>query len=193
MIADHGRIAWQKATGYGQRSRSETQIGRYKQVIGPALRGRNMESQTTEPLIAVEALNRMTDLGRAACERVICSGRESGKCALSLIYATSSRHRPHGARHPCCHPPSSGASVMPVTAILIQTNRKRQDRSVLHADEPRRRALDGDGGRLTSPIFGRVRDHTNHPGHKTLDGLTPSGDYAFRRTATWGMSVNQEF
>ncbi|WP_221931575.1 hypothetical protein [Palleronia caenipelagi] len=71
MSADHGRIAWQKATGFGQRSRVEAQIGRYKQVIGPELRGRNMESQTTETLIAVEALNRMTDLGRAAYERVI--------------------------------------------------------------------------------------------------------------------------
>ncbi|TRD17779.1 hypothetical protein FEV53_12465 [Palleronia caenipelagi] len=90
MNADHGRIAWQKSTGYVQRSRVEAQIDRYKQVIGPALRGRNMECQTTEPLIAIEALNRMTDLGRAAYERVICSGRESGKCALSLIYATRS-------------------------------------------------------------------------------------------------------
>ncbi|TRD15797.1 hypothetical protein FEV53_15170 [Palleronia caenipelagi] len=71
MIADHGRIAWQKSTGYGQRSRVGAQIGRYKRVIGPPLRGRNTESQTTETLIAIEALNRMTDLGRAAYERVI--------------------------------------------------------------------------------------------------------------------------
>ncbi|WP_246100865.1 transposase [Palleronia caenipelagi] len=71
MNADHGRMAWQKTTGYGQRSRVEAQIDRYKQVIGPALRGRNMESQKLETVIAVNALNRMIDLGRAAYERVI--------------------------------------------------------------------------------------------------------------------------
>lgn len=70
MIAKHGRMAWQKATGYGQRSRGEAQIGRFKQVIGPQLRSRKMESQTTETRIAVNALNRMTRLGRAAYERV---------------------------------------------------------------------------------------------------------------------------
>ncbi|MFV0514757.1 MAG: hypothetical protein ACK5MY_14205, partial [Jhaorihella sp.] len=32
MIAEHGRMAWQGATDYGQRSRGEAQIGRYKQV-----------------------------------------------------------------------------------------------------------------------------------------------------------------
>lgn len=70
MIAKGGRMAWQKATGYGQRSRGEAQIGRYKQVIGPELRSRKMESQTTETKIAVKALNRMTHLGRATYERV---------------------------------------------------------------------------------------------------------------------------
>ncbi|MBU3032465.1 IS5 family transposase [Paracoccus marinaquae] len=69
MIAAHGRIAWQKATGYGQRSRGEAQIGRYKAVIGPKLRDRRMETQTTETQIAVKALNRMTRLGRAVYER----------------------------------------------------------------------------------------------------------------------------
>ena len=70
MITETGRMVWQKATGYGQRSRGEAQIGRYKQVIGLELRSRNMETQTTEARIAVNALNRMTRLGRAAYERV---------------------------------------------------------------------------------------------------------------------------
>ena len=63
-------MPWQKVTGYGQRSRVEAQIGRYKQVIGPRLRGRKMETQTAETRIAVKVLNRMTRLGRAAYERV---------------------------------------------------------------------------------------------------------------------------
>jgi len=69
-IQTKGRTAWQKDTGYNTRSRVEAQIGRYKQVIGPALRSRKMETQTTETTIAIKALNRMTNLGRAAFERV---------------------------------------------------------------------------------------------------------------------------
>lgn len=70
MIAKHGRIFWQKATDYGLRSHGEAQIGRYKDVIGPALKSRKMESQTTETQIATNALNCMTDFGRADYERV---------------------------------------------------------------------------------------------------------------------------
>ena len=35
QIRSNGRMAWQVATGYNQRSRIETQIGRWKSVIGP--------------------------------------------------------------------------------------------------------------------------------------------------------------
>lgn len=70
MIAKGGRMAWQKASGYGQRSRGGAQIGRYKQVIGHQLRSRRMESQTTEAKNSAKVLNRMTRLGRAAYERV---------------------------------------------------------------------------------------------------------------------------
>lgn len=71
MIETHGRMAWQKVNDDGQRSRAEAQIGRYKGVIGPNLKSRKMEAQITETQIAVKALNRMTDLGRAAYQRVI--------------------------------------------------------------------------------------------------------------------------
>jgi hypothetical protein len=63
-------MAWQKATAYGQRSRIETEVGRYKQVIGPELRSRKLETQTTKTKIAVKAPNRMTHLGRATNELV---------------------------------------------------------------------------------------------------------------------------
>ena len=36
QIRSNGRMAWQVATGYNQRSRIETQIGRWKGVIGPS-------------------------------------------------------------------------------------------------------------------------------------------------------------
>jgi hypothetical protein len=37
-IAAHGRVAWKKASGYNQRSRGETLMGRWKAVIGPKLK-----------------------------------------------------------------------------------------------------------------------------------------------------------
>ncbi|EAV40673.1 putative insertion sequence transposase protein [Stappia aggregata IAM 12614] len=36
-IKAHGRMAWQKITGYDQRARVETQMGRWKSVIGVLL------------------------------------------------------------------------------------------------------------------------------------------------------------
>lgn len=69
-IDKHGRTAWQKATGYTDRSRVEAQIGRYKSVIGRRLRSRKPETQQTETSIGVKSLNRMTRIGRAVYERV---------------------------------------------------------------------------------------------------------------------------
>jgi hypothetical protein len=68
-IAAHGRIAWQKTTGYNQRSRGETLMSRWKAVIGPKLKARAFENQRTEARIGVRVLNRMTELGRPSFER----------------------------------------------------------------------------------------------------------------------------
>jgi hypothetical protein len=46
-IATKGRIAWQKSSGYTTRSRVETTIGRYKQVIGDGLRFHKDERRGT--------------------------------------------------------------------------------------------------------------------------------------------------
>ena len=58
-ITQHGRMAWQKDTGYGRRSLVETAIGRYKHGIGPKLRARSPEVQRGEVATAVSVLNRM--------------------------------------------------------------------------------------------------------------------------------------
>jgi len=68
-IEAHGRMAWQASSGYNQRSRIETQIGRWKAVIGPKLKARSFENQKTEAKIGVRILNRMTELGRPKFER----------------------------------------------------------------------------------------------------------------------------
>ncbi|MEP2658712.1 MAG: IS5/IS1182 family transposase, partial [Sedimentitalea sp.] len=65
----HGRMAWQKTSGYNQRSRGETLMGRWKAVIGPKLKAHEFENQKTEAKIGVRVLNRMTGLGRPRFER----------------------------------------------------------------------------------------------------------------------------
>ena len=64
MITDQGRLAWQAATGYGQRALVETTMGRYKALIGPRLRARSFAGQQTEASIGVAVLNRMLAAGR---------------------------------------------------------------------------------------------------------------------------------
>ena len=63
-IAEHGRMAWQKAPGYTKRARAEAGIGRWKRVIGDGLRSHKDECRATEVKVAVHALNRMLELGR---------------------------------------------------------------------------------------------------------------------------------
>ncbi len=60
----NARLGWQRASGYNWRALVEADIGRYKRVIGDALRSRTKRRQTTEVAIAVASLNRMLELGR---------------------------------------------------------------------------------------------------------------------------------
>ena len=69
-IAERGRIGWQKASGYNKRSRVETTIGRFKQVIGDGLRSQTDARQETEIAVSVYVLNRMLTLGRPASVRI---------------------------------------------------------------------------------------------------------------------------
>ncbi len=69
-IAEHGRAAWQRASGYTKRARAEAGIGGFKQVIGDGLRSRTDRRQATEVDIAVHALNHMLKLGRLISVRV---------------------------------------------------------------------------------------------------------------------------
>ncbi len=69
-IAEHGRAAWQKTSGYTKRARAEAAIGRFKQVIGNGLRSRTDRRRATEVDVAIHALNRMLDFGRPNSVRV---------------------------------------------------------------------------------------------------------------------------
>jgi hypothetical protein len=69
-IHEHGRMAWQKRSGYNRRSLVEAAISRLKRVIGDALCSRTDRRRATEIAIAVHALNRMLELGRPKTVRI---------------------------------------------------------------------------------------------------------------------------
>jgi hypothetical protein len=69
-IAEHGRMGWQQRSGYTRRALVEASISRFKRVIGDALRSRTDRRRGTEVAIAVQALNRMLDLGRPKSVRI---------------------------------------------------------------------------------------------------------------------------
>ena len=88
-IAETGRMAWPCSSGYNHRAKVEGQIGRWKQVPGPALRFHTEEAQTTEVAIGVVVLNRMLDLGHPNSVRVAGS---TGWVRRSLIVPASVQH-----------------------------------------------------------------------------------------------------
>ena len=70
FIAEHGRMGWQKASGYTKRARAEATMGRFMRVIGDGLRSRTDRRRATEADVAVHALNRMLELGRPSYVRI---------------------------------------------------------------------------------------------------------------------------
>ena len=70
LIAERGRMGWQRASGYNDRALVEADIARWKRVIGDGLRSQTGGRQDTEVAVAADALNRMLDLGRPEYVRV---------------------------------------------------------------------------------------------------------------------------
>src|SRR3954447_45880 len=70
LIAEKGRMAWQKASGYTKRARAEATVGHFKRVIGDGLRSRTDQRQATEMNVAVMVLNRMLELGQPKSVRI---------------------------------------------------------------------------------------------------------------------------
>jgi hypothetical protein len=63
-IAERGRMGWQKASGYNWRALVESDVSRWKRVIGDGPCSRTDGRQATEVAIAADVLNRMLDFGR---------------------------------------------------------------------------------------------------------------------------------
>ena len=70
-IAKHGRMGWQRRSGYNRRSLVETGVYRYKNVIGRRLRARTLPNQRTEAKIGCNVLNRMARLGMPVSIRIV--------------------------------------------------------------------------------------------------------------------------
>ena len=70
LIAETGRMGWQKASGYNARARAEATIGRFKRVIGDGLHARTDRRRATEVNVGLHALNRMLELGRPESVRI---------------------------------------------------------------------------------------------------------------------------
>src|SRR5215213_3496991 len=71
VIAEHGRMAWQKASGYNWRALVESDIARWKRVIGDGPRSQTDGRQASEVAITVGVLNRMLELGRPEYVRIV--------------------------------------------------------------------------------------------------------------------------
>ena len=69
-IAKHGRMGWQRRSGYHRRSLIETAMFRYKTIVGRRLHARTLPNQRTEAQIGCNVLNRMTGLGMPTSVRV---------------------------------------------------------------------------------------------------------------------------
>jgi len=69
-IEEHGRMGWQRRSGYNRRSLVETAMYRYKTVVGRRLHARTLPNQQTEAKIGCNVLNRMTTLGMPATVRI---------------------------------------------------------------------------------------------------------------------------
>jgi hypothetical protein len=70
LIAEHGRMGWQKASGYTRRALAEATIGRFKRVISGGLHSRTDQRRATEMTVAVAVLSRMLELGRPKSVRM---------------------------------------------------------------------------------------------------------------------------
>ena len=64
LIAERGRMAWQKSSGYHWRALVEADVSRFKRVMGDGLRSGTDRRRMTEVAATVAALNQMLELGR---------------------------------------------------------------------------------------------------------------------------------
>ena len=124
LIAERRRMGWQKASGYNWRALVEAGIGRWKRVIGDALRSQTDARQATEMAVAVHVLNRMLEMERPNC-----------------IRTASDRSRQQSLRSPTVpcnkvHPCANVETNLPRVAAVVRCRRdNRPGRTVKQGHE----------------------------------------------------------
>jgi len=73
-IRQQGRKKWKQLSGYHRRSLAETQMYRYKQLIGDRLRARAFPNQRVESRLGCAILNRMIHLGKPDSYALVIKG-----------------------------------------------------------------------------------------------------------------------
>jgi hypothetical protein len=89
MITQRGRMAWQKASGYNLRAKVEASIGRYKCVIGDALRSRTGQTEATEV-----AISWLRVLGTAKMPQIDQSVRHQLHTVVTLLFELKAQQKP---------------------------------------------------------------------------------------------------
>ena len=128
-IAEHGRMAWQKASDYNWRALVEADISRLKRVIGDGLRSRTDQRRASQGEIAVNALNQMLELGHPEYVRLRNSEARWPNCDLPLTHATQSiddgtrSHEPSAITAPCSVAPGNvDRRASPASMWLARTH-----------------------------------------------------------------------
>ncbi|GGC71408.1 hypothetical protein GCM10011504_56370 [Siccirubricoccus deserti] len=94
--AERGRMGWQRASGYNCRALVESDISRWKRVIGNGLRARTDGRQETEVAIAANALNCMLDLGPGVRPRRMNPNASRDQCVHAADPCNIVGNRPNG-------------------------------------------------------------------------------------------------
>jgi hypothetical protein len=88
-IAEHGRMSWQRSSGYNRRGMVETTIFRYKSIIGRRLHARVLPNQRTEAKVGCNVLNRMAGFGMPVSARILKTHAEKGETQLPVYSRTN--------------------------------------------------------------------------------------------------------
>ena len=80
VIAEHGRMAWQKASGYNWRALVEADLARWKRVVGDGLRFQTDGRQATEMMVWTTAATGIEYLKVVAAVTPHSGGYRDGDC-----------------------------------------------------------------------------------------------------------------
>ena len=104
MIAERGRLGWQRAVGYGRRSLGEVAMLRSKTLIGRSLRARTLPAQKVEAAVGCKVMNMMTSLGMPASRKVAGTTTFQGRARQRAKFCTNVFQRWYSGED-CIHNP----------------------------------------------------------------------------------------